>query len=307
MLILAHETAAAATIRGIVLFDGVTQLAANQQAAFEQAMTSLDEEVVSARVLAVELGDAALHVGYELQTRTEDRVEDVARSLRRAISKGDVTDSLASQGIELNCKMRSWPQPISAAGVPIVLAAQDWASAGLIAGCVVPMLLLVAGLLLAIFKFDGVIRFTIWYENKFEDPGDKNFDPEEFLKKFNSKEASERTSEAVPGEGEEEEEEGGLGLGLGPINYGAEKRRSARTSTAPTPEPEREEGGGPEIGVGPIKYGGGGGEGKKKGARSRATPEPMAPQSMDQEGQAAGAPRPAGPEGPSSTDRKSVV
>eukprot|EP00961_Rhodomonas_salina_P108043 1454644-Rhodomonas_salina.1 len=115
LLILAHETAAAATIRGIVLFDGVTQLAANQQAAFEQAMTSLDEEVVSARVLAVELGDAALHVGYELQTRTEDRVEDVARSLRRAISKGDVTDSLASQGIELNCKMRSWPQPISAA------------------------------------------------------------------------------------------------------------------------------------------------------------------------------------------------
>ena len=113
------------------------------------------------RILAAHSrSSSALDVSFELVAAADTNTVALARQLRSAVEDGKLDTALAAAGLALTAAFRSSPQPFSELGQPEVLRAADHANAALLAGLLVPMLVLLPGLVFIIFHYQLVERFV---------------------------------------------------------------------------------------------------------------------------------------------------
>lgn len=121
---------------------------------------SVDERDVA--VTASRLRSAStLDVGIEMRAAADADAAALARRLRKHVDGGRLDALLGSEGLAITAAFRARPHPFSAAGLPETFNAADQADAALVAGLLVPILLLLPALVFFIFQYQLVERL-VW-------------------------------------------------------------------------------------------------------------------------------------------------
>ena len=114
-------------------------------------------------------GASILDISIEVQDVADASSAALARELFAAVEDGKLSEALVADGLDLKAAFRSRPQLYSADGLPEVLPAADQVDTVLLVAILVPMLVLLPALVFTILHFQLIERFTIWYENRYED------------------------------------------------------------------------------------------------------------------------------------------
>jgi len=99
-------------------------------------------------------------VSLEIQARANSHTDSLARTVRQKLGGSELTGALSAEGLALTAAFRADPQPFSAAGLPQLFAASDQADPGLVAGILVPLLVLLPALVFCIFHYQLIERFV---------------------------------------------------------------------------------------------------------------------------------------------------
>lgn len=113
------------------------------------------------RILTAQSRSASiLDISLEIVAASDSSSASFARTVRKKLGSGELTGALTGEGLALTADFRSDPQPFSAAGLPELFVASDQANAGLIAGILVPLLVLLPSLVFFLLHYQLIERFV---------------------------------------------------------------------------------------------------------------------------------------------------
>jgi len=123
--------------------------------------SALAADEADVRILTAQSRSAFIvDVSLEIQAPANSRPASLARTVRQKLGGSELTGALSAEGLALTAAFRADPQPFSAAGLPQLFAASDQAEPGLVAGILVPLLVLLPALVFCILHYQLIERFV---------------------------------------------------------------------------------------------------------------------------------------------------